>query len=61
MTACAAKFFHELNLLVGEGPNFLAGQGERADQIVFLQHRDYEGCPRAAKVNGRNFAGLPSA
>ena len=40
MTAWAAKFVDQSDLLVGEGPNFLAGQGERTDQFVLLQHRD---------------------
>ena len=54
MTAWAAKFVHQLDLLVGEGTNFLAINGECADQFVLLQHRDGESRPYAAKFDGRN-------
>ena len=42
MTAWAAKFLHQLNLLVGERADFLAVNDEHADQFVFLEHRYHE-------------------
>ena len=40
ITACAAKFVHQLDLLVGERANLLAVDGDRADQFVVLEHRN---------------------
>ena len=40
MTAWAAKFCHQLDLLVGERANFLAVDDDCADQRVVLEHRD---------------------
>ena len=54
MTAWAAKFVHQLDLLVGEGTNFLAVNGERTDQFVLLQHRDSQKRPYAAKFDSRD-------
>ena len=39
MTACAAKFCHQLDLLVGERSHLLAVDGNGANQIAFLEHR----------------------
>ena len=39
MTAWAAKFCDQLDLLVGERPDLLAVDGDRADQLVVLEHR----------------------
>ena len=36
MTAWAAKFCHQLDLLVGELANFLTVNGNTADQLVVL-------------------------
>ena len=54
MTACAAKFVQQFDLLFGEGPNFLADQGKRADHLVLLQHRHAQGGPRTTKFDGSN-------
>ena len=54
MTAWAAKFCDQLDLLVGKGTNFLAVHGERADQFVLLQHRDSQNRPYAPKFDGCN-------
>ena len=43
MTACAAKLVHQLDLLVGERPHFLAVDGDGADQLAVLQHRHATG------------------
>ena len=58
ITAWEAKFVHQLDLLVGERPRFLAVNADRADQFVFLQHRYVEerpGAPmrRSGKVGRR--------
>ena len=42
MTAWAAKFCDQLDLLVGERPDLLAVDGDRADQLVLLEHRHSE-------------------
>ena len=36
------EVLHQLDLLVGERPHLLAVDGERADQLVFLEHRHQE-------------------
>ena len=46
------KVRDQLDLLVGEGTNFLAGQGEGANQFAFFQHRHGDECPYAAKFHG---------
>ena len=33
------EVLHQLDLLVGEGPYFLAGKSECADEFIILQHR----------------------
>ena len=38
MTAWAAKFVHQLNLLVGERTDLLAIDGNCADQLALLEH-----------------------
>ena len=44
----------QLNLLVGERTHFLTIDGDRADQLVLLQHRHGEKCPHAAELDRRN-------
>ena len=39
MTAWAAKFCDQLDLLVGEWPHLLAIDDDCADQLVLLEHR----------------------
>ncbi len=39
MTAWAAKFVHQVDLLVGEWPNLLTVHADDADQFIFLEHR----------------------
>ena len=47
MTACAAKFCDQFDLLVGERPYFLAVHSEHTDQFVLLQHWDSQKRPYA--------------
>ena len=42
MTACAAKFFHELYLFIGERPDLQAVDRDGSDQIVAFEHRHGE-------------------
>ena len=39
MTAWAAKFLHQLDLLIGEWPHLLAIDHDGADQTVVPEHR----------------------
>ena len=48
MTAWAAKFVHQLDLLVGERSHLLAIDGDGADQLVLLEHRHGDEASRAA-------------
>ena len=59
MTAWSAKFFDQLDLLVGEGANFARGQSEHADQFVLLQHWDSQKRPDASKFDGCDIFGSP--
>ena len=65
MTACAAKFVHQLDLLVGERPHLLAVDGDGADQLVVLEHRHGEKRACAAELGAGDdavasrYAGLP--
>ena len=54
ITACAAKFVDQLDLLVGERPHLLAIDAERADKRVFLDHGHNDGGACAANVGGRH-------
>ena len=54
MTAWAAKFCHQRNLLVGEWANFLAVDDDGADQLVVLEHRNEDHRPNAAELDGIN-------
>ncbi len=40
MTAWAAKFLDQLDLLVGERPDLLAVDGDGANQLALFKHRD---------------------
>ena len=51
MTAWAAKFCHQLDLLVGEQPDLLAVDEDRADQLVLLEHRHGEEGARARQLD----------
>ena len=44
----------QLDLLVREGTSFLAIDANRADQLLVLEHRHYEQCPDAAKLDAGN-------
>ena len=44
----------QLDLLVGEGTNFLAIHDERTDQFVLLQHWNSQNRPHAPKFDGCN-------
>ena len=50
MTAWAAKFVDQLDLLVGERTDLLAIDGDSADQLVFLEHRHDDNRARTAQV-----------
>ena len=50
MTACAAKFCDQLDLLVGERAHLLAVNPTGADQLVLLEHRHEEKRTSAAEV-----------
>ena len=54
ITACLAKLANEIDLLVGEWPNLLAVDGYRADQLVFLQHRDDDQCAGPREIGQRD-------
>src|SRR5262245_46728627 len=64
MTACFAKLLNKLNLLVGEGPNFLTKDGDSSNQVIILQHRHDNDRANAAKLDGvdyrRNALGIRS-
>ena len=45
---------YECDLLVGEGPDLLAGQSERADQFVLFQHGDRQKRPYSTKFDSGN-------
>ena len=49
ITACAAKFLQQLDLLVGERAHLLTVDDDDADQFVIFQHRYREMCSRAGK------------
>ena len=51
MTACVAKFVHQLDLLVGERTDLLAIDGDGADQLVVLEHRHDEQCPQRRRFD----------
>ena len=48
MTACAAKFVHQRDLLVGERADLLTKDRDSADQLVILEHRHNDQRTRAA-------------
>jgi hypothetical protein len=41
----SGEVLHQRDLLVGEGPNLISVQDERADQLVILQHWDGQNRP----------------
>ena len=47
------EVLHQRDLFVGKGPNLLAVDGDGADQLIFLEHRDHDEGTRSAKVNKR--------
>ena len=54
----SGEVLYQLDLLFGEGTNFLAGQSERSDQFVLLQQRDSqnEDATEFDRRNGRRMA-----
>ena len=54
MTAWAAKFCDQLDLLVGERANLLAIDDDHADQLIVLEHRHRQNGPGAAEVGERD-------
>ena len=54
MTACAAKFLHQLDLLFGERPHLLAVDADCADQFVVLEHRHGDEGAGTADVSERS-------
>ena len=61
ITAWAAKFLHQLDLLVGERPHLLAVDGDGADQLVVLEHRHDEHGARAAELDSGRMRGIAFA
>ena len=53
MTACAAKFCKQLDLLVGERANFLAIDRKSTDQFIILEHWHVDRGPRTAEFDRR--------
>jgi hypothetical protein len=45
------EILDQLDLLVGERPDFLAVNDNRADQLVFLEHRHEQDGPYAGEVD----------
>ena len=45
------KVLNQLDLLIGEGPDLLPINGDSADQLVFIEHRDNEKRAGAGKVS----------
>ena len=60
MTACAAKFCDQLDLLVGERAHLLAVDDDRADQLVVLEHRHGEQRSSAGKLDDATMRGSRS-
>ena len=52
MTAWLAKFCDQFDLFVGEWAHLLAVDGDSADQLILLEHRNDEKRPKAAAVDG---------
>ena len=50
MTACAAKFCHQLDLLVGEWTDLLAVDADRADQLVVFEYWHDDGRASASEL-----------
>src|SRR5207249_11360720 len=48
----------QIDLLVSERTHLLAINGDRADQLVVLEHGDAEHCPITAKLDGGNDKGI---
>ena len=46
------EVLYQLNLLVGECANLLAVNGEDADQLIVLEHRNVENSPEASEFDG---------
>ena len=53
MTAWLGEIRDQLDLLVGERPDLLAIDGDRADQLVVLEHRDTRSRAGAARARRR--------
>ena len=52
MTAWLAKLFHQLDLLIVEGPHLLAIEENSANQFIFLEHRHAQHRPHATEFDG---------
>src|SRR5262249_2950021 len=50
----AGEVRHQIDLLIGEGPHFLAVDGNRADELVLLEHRDGEKSPATSEFGDGN-------
>ena len=57
MTAWAAKFLHQFDLLIGKGPNFVPEQADCSDQFVILQHRNNKKRPYTPEFDGFDIRG----
>ena len=61
MTACAAKFFYQFDLLVSERTNLLAVDGDDTDQSIFLEHRNRKYSAITAKISAGHYKWIPLA
>ena len=55
------EVLHQLDLLVGERPDFLAVDGDSADQLVVLEHRHADKRARAGQFDVARHAGIAVA
>ena len=60
MTACSAKLLTSSICLSVNGPHLLAVDGDRADQLVLLEHRHDEQRASAACIDDGHEQGMPS-
>jgi hypothetical protein len=48
----AGEACHQLDLLIGEGTNFLTEDGDGPNQVIILEHRHNDHGPNATKLDG---------
>jgi hypothetical protein len=50
----AREVLDQIDLLIGEGLNLLAIDGDDSNQVIVCEHRDIQNGPIAAELNGRD-------